>query len=216
MHRLDLEDPRLLLPVPIYDLGSQGRPERFAEKRALRPEDGDPRVAFYALDRPAPGAVPVWWSGPACGMRHLRAGGVPATAPLFYAYTEKGRPDALPTLPLSADPPAFVLESPLRVRLPVSAYLPESGADAGPDRCLREASPGAGARVVLDGTGSWGPRAVESVYAWSWPGGSAAGSRAEVRLPAGLHDVRLEVTTPGGVVSRDAVAIEVAPEFRSR
>ena len=222
MHRLDLEDPRLLLPVPIYDLGSAGRPERFADKRALRPEDGDPGVAFFAHDRPAPGTVPVWWSGAACGKRRLVAGGVPATAPLFYAYTSSDRPAAFRTLPLVAEPPglgrapsgkplAFVLESPLRVRLPVSAHLPESGANAGPDRCLREQRAGAGAQVVLDGTGSRGPRAVDAGYAWSWPGGSASGRRVEVRLPAGLHDVSLEVTTPDGLTASDAVAIEVAP-----
>ena len=222
MHRLDLADPRLQLPVPIYDLGSAGRPERFADKRALRPEDGDPRIAFLAHDRPAPGTVPVWWSGAACGKRRLVAGGVPSTAPLFYAYTSADRPAALRTLPFVAELPglgkastgkplAFVLESPLRVRLPVSAYLPESSADAGPDRCLREQRTGAGAHVVLDATGSRGPRAVDASYAWWWPGGSATGSRAEVRLPAGLHDVRLEVTTPDGLTASDAVAIEVAP-----
>ena len=226
MHRLDLEDPRLLLPVPIYDLGSAGRPERFADKRALHPEDGDPGIAFFAHDRPAPGTVPVWWSGAACAKRRLVAGGVPATAPLFYAYTSVDRSAALRTLPLMADPPgrgkapperplAFVLESPLRVRLPVSVYLGEPAADAGPDRCLREPRAGAGARVELDATGSLGPRALAASYAWSWPGGSASGSRAEVRLPAGLHDVRLEVTTPEGVTASDAVAIEVAPALTS-
>jgi hypothetical protein len=222
MHRLDLEDPRLLLPVPIYDLGSTGRPERFADKRALRPEDGDPRVAFFAHDRPAPGTVPVWWSGAACGRRRLVAGGVPATAPLFYAYTYTDQPARLRTLPLAADPPglgktpsgkplAFVLESPLRVRLPVSSHLPESRADAGPDRCLREERAGAGVRLVLDGAGSRVPRTVDAAYAWSWPGGSASGRRVEARLPAGLHDVRLEVTTPEGRTASDAAAIEVAP-----
>jgi len=222
MHRLDLEDPRLQLPVPIYDLGSAGRPERFADKRALRPEDGDPAIAFFAYDRPAPGTVPVWWSGAACGNRRLVAGGVPATAPLFHAYTSADRPAALRPLPLVADPPglgkaspgkplAFVLESPLRVRLPVSAYLSESSADAGPDRCLREQRAGAGARVALDATRSRVPRGVGASYAWSWPGGSASGRRAEAQLPAGLHDVRLEVLTPDGATSSDAVAIEVAP-----
>jgi hypothetical protein len=222
MHRLDLEDPRLLLPVPIYDLGSRGRPERFVDKRALRPEDGDPGVAFFALDRPAPGTVPVWWSGAACGKRRLVAGGVPATAPLFHAWASALDPAALRMLPLRADPPGlattasdpplgFVLENPLRARLPVGAYLPETIADAGPDRCLREERAGAGARIVLDAAGTRGPRAADARYAWSWAGGSASGRRAEVRLPAGLHDVRLEVMTPDGFTAGDALVIEVAP-----
>ena len=222
MLRLDLEDPRLILPVPIYDLGASGRPERFADKRALRPEDGDPPIAFFAHDRPARGAVPVWWSGAACGKRRLVAGRAPATAPLFYAYTsaEQGtephrRPLVVPPASVTQAPPgtplAYVFESPSQVRLPVSAYLPETGADAGGDQCVREESAGAGALVVLDGARSRGPQGAELRLAWTWPGGSASGKRAEIRLPAGLHDVRLEVTTPDGITAGDAVAIEVAP-----
>ena len=222
MHRLDLEDPRLLLPVPIYDLGSAGRPERFADKRALRPADGDPPVAFFAYDRPAPGTVPVWWSGAACGERRLVAGPEPKTAPLFFAYTEEARPSGPPTQPLVIHPPhlagkapgaplAFVHESVSRVRLPVGGYLSETIADAGPDQCLREETAGAGARVVLDGTGSRAPSGAQLTFAWSWPGGTAAGPRPEIRLPAGLHDVRLEVSTPEGARASDAIVIEVAP-----
>jgi hypothetical protein len=210
MHRLDLEDPRLMLPVPIYDLGKSGRAERYADKRALRARDGDPAIAFFAHDRPAPGTVPVWWSGPACGKRRLVAGGTPATAPLFHAYSYQGRPAGVRSRPLLENR-AYVLESPLRVRLPVSAYLEDTSADAGPDQCLREPRPGEGAPVVLDAAGTRGPGAETASYAWSWPGGSASGRRAELRLPPGLYDVRLEVTTPEGVSARDAAVIEIAP-----
>jgi hypothetical protein len=210
MHRLDLEDPRLRLPVPIYDLGKAGRAERYADKRALRPGDGDPPIAFFALDQPAPGTVPVWWSGPACGKRRLVAGGAPATAPLFWAYTYQGRPSRVRSKPLLENL-AYVLESPVRVRLPVSVYLEETSADAGTDQCLREPRPGEAAAVVLDAGGTRGPGTDAARYAWSWPGGSASGRRAEVSLPAGLYDVRLEVTTPDGVSARDAAVIEVAP-----
>jgi hypothetical protein len=210
MRRLDLEDPRLMLPVPIYDLGKRGRGERYADKRSLRLGDGDPPIAFFAHDRPAPGTVPVWWSGPACGERRLMAGGKPATAPLFHAYTYEGRPEGLRSEELVANR-GYVVENPLRVRLPVSAYLEETAADAGRDLCLREPRAGEGAPVVLDAAASRGPGAEAASYRWSWPGGSAKGRTAELRLPAGLYDVRLEMTTPEGVTASDAAVISVAP-----
>ncbi len=222
MYRLDLEDPRLILPVPIYDLGPKGRPERFVDKRALRPEDGDPPIAFFAYDRPAPGTVAVRWSGAACGNRQLVADPSPASTPLFYAYTQQVRHSVPQTQPLVAFPAsaaqaplrtplAFVLENPFGVRLPVSVYLSETGADAGRDQCVREGIAGAGVRVALDGARSRSPRGVELRYAWSWPGGTAAGRQAEIDLPVGLHEIRLEVTAPDGSAASDAVAIEVAP-----
>jgi hypothetical protein len=47
MYRLDLADPRLVLPVPIYATA-----DRFAARAGGRP-------AFFACDRPAPGLVPL-------------------------------------------------------------------------------------------------------------------------------------------------------------
>src|SRR5262245_3953371 len=210
MHRPDHEDPPLMLPVPIYALGKTGRTDRYADKRALRPGDGDPPIAFFAHDRPAPGTVPVWWSGPACGKRRLVAGGAPATAPLFHAYTYEARPVGVRRRPLLENR-AWLLESPIRVRLPVCVYLQETIPAARPDQCLREPRPGGGSPVVLDAGGTRGPGAEAASYAWSRPGGSASGRRADVRLAAGLYDVRLEVTTPEGVSARDAAVIEVAP-----
>jgi len=221
MHRLDLEDPRLRLPVAIYDLGDDGRPERFADKRALRPGDGDPPVAFFAYDRPVPGSVPVWWSGAACAERKLVAGPGAVTTPLFFAYPAEARPAETPTRPLVIHPPSltgkppgaplvFVYENLSRVRLPVANYLPATIADAGPDQCLREASPGAGARVALDGTGSLGPEGVALDFAWSWPGGTASGPQPELVLPAGLHELRLTVSTPEGASASDRLVVEVA------
>jgi hypothetical protein len=217
MHRLDLEDPRLALPVPIYEVA--GRGERFAEKRDLHAADGDPPVAVFAHDRPAAGSVPVWWSGAACGARRLVAGGAPRTAPLFYAYAQDAPPAAPARMALRVDPKsgaptrsgaplAFVFENPLRVRLPVGAYLPAALADAGPDLCLREERAGEGALATLDASRSG---ASARRYAWRWQGGSAAGVRAQVRLAAGLHDVRLEVEGEGGEADEDALVIEVAP-----
>jgi hypothetical protein len=215
MHRLDLEDPRLFLPVPIYDLGANGRAERFSDKRGLRPQDRDPPVAFFAFDRPAPGTVAVYWTGASCSKRTLAAGLAPSSAPLFWAFARGARPELPATVPLprlaaGAQPAVFVFANPFRLRMPVSAYLPATGADAGPDLCERETQPGAGARVKLDATRSRSAQGAELRYEWSWPGGSATGARAEIWLPAGVHDVRLELTTPDGVSSTDALVVEVA------
>jgi hypothetical protein len=215
MRRLDLEDRRLMLPVPIYDLGKRGRGERYADKRGLRPADGDPPIAFFAHDRPAPGTVPVWWSGPACGERRLMAGGKPATAPLFHAYTYEGRPEGLRAEMLVANR-GYVIENPVRVRLPVRTYLEETAADAGRDQCLREPRAGTGAPVVLDAAGSRGPGVEAASYRWSWPGGSAEGRTTELRLPPGLYDVRLEMTTREGLVASDAAVIQVSPARAGR
>jgi hypothetical protein len=50
MYRLDLSDPRLALPVPVYY-------DKAGTYRTGRPELGKP--AFFALDRAVPGSVPV-------------------------------------------------------------------------------------------------------------------------------------------------------------
>lgn len=58
MYRLDLSDPRIVLPVPVYR-----RSERIMNGLSLRPpDDSDPtfgNVAFFACDRSFPGSVAV-------------------------------------------------------------------------------------------------------------------------------------------------------------
>jgi hypothetical protein len=48
MYRLDLDDPRLNLPVPIYDNGV-----------TLKPRSPGHPVAFFALERPGEGTIPI-------------------------------------------------------------------------------------------------------------------------------------------------------------
>ena len=109
-----------------------GRAERFVDRRALRREDGDPLVAFFAYDRPAPGTVPVWWSGrrlrraPPAGGRHPgHRAALPCLHSIGSAHGAAHAPRSSWIRPALAkahrgEPLAFVLESPLRVRLPVS------------------------------------------------------------------------------------------------
>lgn len=84
LYRIDLDDPRLVLPVAVYERGSGSAPTPVT-KSGIRP--GDPAIAasFFAYDRAASGAVPLAWSGPSCAPRRLVAGGAPATTPVFYA-----------------------------------------------------------------------------------------------------------------------------------
>lgn len=59
MYRLDLADPRLVLPVPVYCLSEPAEPQAFATAGDL-PEKGKARlIAFFAPDRAAPGLVAV-------------------------------------------------------------------------------------------------------------------------------------------------------------
>ncbi|MFV1966888.1 MAG: hypothetical protein ACC628_15795 [Pirellulaceae bacterium] len=59
MYQLDLSDPRLALPVPVYRCsGPQGQ-VGLATRKSQRWRDGSARVAFYALDRPIQGSVAV-------------------------------------------------------------------------------------------------------------------------------------------------------------
>jgi len=90
MYKLDLADRRLVLPVPIYALSGARVPSRFGTVRELGPKD--PRqAAFFALDRPGEGALPVYAVATAGGGRALqRDRPPPATSgrkplPLFYA-----------------------------------------------------------------------------------------------------------------------------------
>jgi hypothetical protein len=94
LYQLDLGDPRLALPVPIY---------RQAEGFSHRGAGGSPqaagRIAFFALDRPAGAAVAVYRAA----AESLAVGAVPAgdkNAPLFYALPADAKDPPPTTLPL--------------------------------------------------------------------------------------------------------------------
>ena len=87
MYRLDLADPRLNLPVPVYRLSRGG----LGASLSLGPDDTRLRVAFFALDRPVVGSVPVFEKVAEDGRLVLDVGkpGLPAGAassdPSFHA-----------------------------------------------------------------------------------------------------------------------------------
>ncbi|HEU4753356.1 MAG TPA: hypothetical protein VFU47_09635, partial [Armatimonadota bacterium] len=89
MYRLDLADPRLHLPVAFYR-SADGPPFR-AGASGPRPQG---RPEFFALDRPAPGTVPISWRD-----GRLTAGAGAGT-PLFHALPAAASAPPATTVPL--------------------------------------------------------------------------------------------------------------------
>ncbi|MBX6315024.1 MAG: hypothetical protein IRY99_19235, partial [Isosphaeraceae bacterium] len=82
MYKLDLSDPRLHLPVPVYRWKDEDGNEVFGTKARRRQGR---TVAFFALDRPGPGTVPIWETRDENGTRQLVVGERPGSSPLFHA-----------------------------------------------------------------------------------------------------------------------------------
>ncbi len=59
MYRLDLANPRLNLPLPVYRVAPSGEPARFTWKADAGREPDVARIAFFALDHPKPGTIAV-------------------------------------------------------------------------------------------------------------------------------------------------------------
>ncbi|SET00899.1 Ricin-type beta-trefoil lectin domain-containing protein [Stigmatella erecta] len=198
MYRLSVDDARLALPVPIYDLGT-ALPGTFVTKQGVAPGTAPLAAPFLAPDRQAPGTVPVGWTGAACGTgRRLVAGGTPAEV-LFYALPPTTSPLPPKTLPLyeythtdgrrayslnanlglagftrTAQPLAYVWENPLRVKLPVADFRGQVVAQAGVDRCLTETAQGAGALVTLDASASRNLSDQSTMFTWQLPAGATS------------------------------------------
>jgi hypothetical protein len=82
LYRLDLDDPRLVLPVAVYDAKGRGHAADLRlndVEAAARAEFGN--IRFFALDRPRAGAVGFC----AVGSALRGAADSPGGAPLFYA-----------------------------------------------------------------------------------------------------------------------------------
>ena len=230
MFRLDLDDPRMVLPVPVYDLvGSSG--QVLATRSGLRPRHTMPSVGFQAPDRQAPGTLPVRWSG-VCAPRRLQVAANGIGAPLFYALPADTANPPGATNPLfenvaadgrrvytvgsapmgfvrASTPTAYVWPSTVSVRLPVEHELPAFIADAGDDLCVRSDATDGSASVTLDASGSRAATAIAS-YTWRVDTIVATGASATIRLPAGLHAVTLTVVDSAGAMSSDEVLVEVS------
>jgi hypothetical protein len=91
MYKLDLADPRLVLPVPIYRVVDGDGAVSWGTWPQIGSKRGAGEVAFFALDRPKPGAVPVRaakGSGGRVVLEAGEAGGAPESenkGALFWA-----------------------------------------------------------------------------------------------------------------------------------
>lgn len=234
MYRLDLDDERLALPVPVYDVSTSGAPARLVTLRGVRPDMEDPPLAFFAMDRPAPGMIPFRAVLLGCASQRLVADGDPRFETVFYAFPPDAPDAPAQTVPLyeyrrtsakryhySVDPDlsiegyvrdepiARVWPNPLEVTLPVTDYLPPLVADAGSDyRCVSGVHP-----ITLDASNSSHASGTIAHYDWRWVQGgstvSVSGMTPEVELPIGQHHVTLTVTDEAGRVRSAGQAISV-------
>ncbi len=238
MYRLDLDDARIVLPVPVYDTAGSTLPGNFITKAGYRPSTTDETAPFMAPDRAGMTAtVPLWWNDASCKSRALVVGGTPLTTPVFWALPGNASSPPAATVPLYefvknsngakaysiktalsgftrvTNPVARVWTNPIQVRLPVSDYLAPLIADAGTDKCAT-VSGGGTAAVNLSAGGSRNAKGTITSYQWTWTGGgsgSASGATPTVVLPAGLYDIELTITGSGGDTSVDNVVVRVSP-----
>lgn len=220
MYRLDLDDPRVGLPTPVYEIGTA-----LGTVADLRPGDAEPRTAFLAPDRPFAGAVAVGWDGPACDGGRLGTDEV-LGRPVFYVAAA-APVGGLPLWRAAADgveglyvdvPTGFVADPtpvgwvwPLEddARSDVVDWLPEVRVDAGPDRCVAEEVAGDGVIVPIDASGS--PGTAGGTWSVTLDGVEVATApRADVRVAAGRHVLGLDWTSPEGTPFHDDVRLAVA------
>ncbi len=209
MYAIDLDDPALALPVPVYE-SERGE---LGTLRVIEASDAPIAARFLAPERQAEGALPVWWSGPSCEARQLRIGGSPETPPIFWAlpsdasaadhqavlYERWPEVDGSPSYGLERDGPsrafAVVWRNPIEVPLPIGETLIGPHPDAGPDLCLE--------------TGALTLEPAPSGMQWRLDGEVVEGA---LTLPAGLSTIELWAEE-GGVERRDwrIVRVGAAP-----
>ena len=91
MYKLDLSDPRLVLPVPVYRRGAADDISRLTTRQLLAEGEVPTQIAFFAPDRAKPGVVPVYARETPGGRTVLevapsaKAAGAGQTNLLFYA-----------------------------------------------------------------------------------------------------------------------------------
>jgi len=106
LYKLDLADPRLNLPVAVYERSANGVPDRFGTFARSGPEVLKRPVAFWALERPGPDTVPVYEGETEAGTPRLRFGDPPlgsegrAAEPVFHVLAGHAESPPAATVPL--------------------------------------------------------------------------------------------------------------------
>jgi hypothetical protein len=229
MYRVDLDDARLVMPVPVYDLGGD-----LVIKRGLRRGGAPMAAAFLAPDRPGRGTIPVAWSTGRCEAgRRLIAGGTPGTTPVFHALPPDTTPAPTGTVPLweataadgrrayvvgdtaapagftrAARPLALVWRNPIRVKLPVADYLGDLVVDGGDDQCVAS-----GNEITLDASRTSVSGGTLAQVRWHIPGRTPCeaidGKTTRVSLAPGVHEITVEAVDSNGNHGTDSVTIVV-------
>jgi hypothetical protein len=240
MYRLDVDDSRVVLPVPVYDVAGAANPGDFITKSGVRSTTNNEAAVFMIPDRAGmSGTVPYWWNDADCNKRVLMSAGTPLTTPIFWALPGNTANPPSTTIPLwefykgtggsvkgyttattltgytrNPNPVARVWTNPIRVRLPVTDYLPTLVADAGTDKCPTASATTGTASVTLNGGASRNTDGTITSYQWSWTGGgtgTASGSSPTVVLPPGLYNITLTVSGSAGDTSTDNTVVRVFP-----
>lgn len=97
LYKLDLADLRLNLPVPVYVLTGEDPPARLGTVHKLKNESSVP-VAFFALDRPGKGTVPI--SAGETGALQVGKAEEGNAAALFHALPADSKQPPMTTTPL--------------------------------------------------------------------------------------------------------------------
>ena len=99
MYRLDLTDPRLILPAPVYETTAADGTPHFAAPQPV----GEPasRIAFFAPDRPKPGLIPLY-AGDRGALLTLPPAGAGA-APVFFVLSPEASDHPAAAAPLYDD-----------------------------------------------------------------------------------------------------------------
>lgn len=106
MYKLDLSDPRLVLPVPVYRVSDGSDGFGLFSWHDLPSQPYPTEIAFFALDRPKPGVVGVFAENTPDGRTVLKVGAATIAgsdrkaAPLFYGLPMELENPPATTVPL--------------------------------------------------------------------------------------------------------------------
>lgn len=106
----------------------------------------------------------------------------------------------------------YAQQNRLYINILITATQLPPVAAAGPDQTVVESSPGAGASVTLDGSGSSDPDGNINAALFEWFEGTTllgTGQTLGHTFPVGVHVVTLRVTDSQGLVATDTVTITV-------